>query len=93
MENTLILPNRMKDPFFLKILLALQEGVHGGVRAFDMSQITFIEPYSMVSLLLMGRNHLRGSGERLRLVNIAGHTPVISRMIFSVPEFSMSLFR
>jgi hypothetical protein len=63
----------------------------GGV--IDMSRVAFIEPYSMISFLLMGRNYLRKKGERIRLVNIPlqinqylTRMDFLSRDFFSISE-------
>ncbi|MBN2158852.1 MAG: sensor histidine kinase [Spirochaetes bacterium] len=67
---TLIVPNRFKDQYDFEYVIDLQDRVLGGARDLDCSRITFIEPYSMLSLLLLGRNYLRKSGNKLRLWNI-----------------------
>ena len=59
----------------------------------NLSRISFIEPYSMLSLLLMGRNYLRKSGNKLKLSGIPINIhQYLHRMdffktgVFDVPE-------
>jgi hypothetical protein len=71
MDNaTLVLPNRLKDTYDFEYVIDLQEKMLGGVSELDLSRISFIEPYSMLSLLLIGRNYMRKRGDKLRLTGI-----------------------
>ncbi len=67
---SIVLPNSLRDPYLFEDVISLQDKINEGVSELDMSKVTFIEPYSMLSLLHMGRNFLRDSGERIRLTNI-----------------------
>ena len=69
-NDSLIVPNRFRDPYDFEYVLDLQDTIFGGARKLDLSRISFIEPYSMLSLLLIGRNYLRKSGDKLKLINI-----------------------
>lgn len=92
MERTGIikLPDRFRDPFQFEEIISLQKGILENGIALDLSRITFIEPYSMLSLLLMGRTFLRLRGEKLQLVGIplAVHQ-YLNRMDF----FKMGIFQ
>lgn len=83
MKNTFILPNKLRDPFLFEEVLNRQGELFGGNGILDLSEISFIEPHSMLSLLLVGRNYLRSTGEKVELVNIpmAVHQ-YLSRMDF-----------
>lgn len=72
MTDTRILtvPNRFKEPYDFEYVIDLQEKILGGADELDLSRITFIEPYSMLSLLLIGRNYLRKKGTKLKLTGI-----------------------
>ncbi len=70
-NTTLLLPDRCRDVYAFEDIICLGERIsRERVSVLDLSGLTFIEPYSMLALLLLGRNHLRNTGERLRLVNI-----------------------
>lgn len=70
-ENEIIeVPNRFNDPFAFEEIINLQEFILEKGFILDMGKISFIEPFSMVSFLLLGRNFLRSRGEKLKLVNI-----------------------
>ncbi|OHD68777.1 MAG: hypothetical protein A2W19_10970 [Spirochaetes bacterium RBG_16_49_21] len=70
-ESTeLIAPNRFRDPYDFEYIIDLQGKIFKSCRELNLSRISFIEPYSMLSLLLMGRNYLRKSGNKLKLTNI-----------------------
>lgn len=68
--ESLIVPNRFRDPYDFEYVLDLQEEILGGTKSLDLSRISFIEPYSMLSLLLIGRKYLRKSGNKLKLINV-----------------------
>ncbi len=90
--NSVMLPDRMRDPYTFENIISMHEDIlRAG--AVDLSRVGFIEPYSMVSLLLMGRSFLRQKGEKLKLVNIPVHlNQYLQRMdfnkegIFDIPE-------
>ena len=69
-NNRLILENKLKDPYNFEDILIEKDYILNEIKELDLSRITFIEPYSMVSLLLLGRNYLRSKGEKLKLINI-----------------------
>jgi len=69
-DKTIIMPDRFRDPYIFENILAMNESVLESCGVIDMSRVAFVEPYSMLSFLLMGRNYLRKRGERIRLVNI-----------------------
>jgi anti-anti-sigma regulatory factor len=70
-KKPFIVPNKCKDPYAFEEVLQSQEELYTTYNGIlDLSRVTFIEPYSMVSLLLLGRNYLRNRGEKLSLVNI-----------------------
>ena len=69
-DRTLIMPDRFRDPYIFENILGMNEDVLSSGGVIDMSRVAFIEPYSMLSFLLMGRNYMRKRGERIRLVNI-----------------------
>ena len=69
-DKILILPDRFRDQYIFENILALNEAILQSGGVIDMSRVAFIEPYSMLSFLLMGRNYIRKKGERIRLINI-----------------------
>lgn len=69
-NNVIIVPNRFKDQYDFEYVIDLQEKILGDVRELNLSRISFIEPYSMLCLLLAGRNYLRKSGNKLKLSGI-----------------------
>lgn len=70
-KTLLVLPNRCKDVYSFEEIIKLQNRIYDErIGVLDLSRVDFIEPYSMVCLLLVGRNYLRNTGSRLRLVNI-----------------------
>jgi hypothetical protein len=92
-NNVIIVPNRFKDQYEFEYVIDLQDKILGDVRELNLSRISFIEPYSMLSLLLMGRNYLRKSGNKLRLSGIPINIhQYLHRMdffktgVFEVPE-------
>ena len=86
-------PDMFRDPYTFEGIIAKYNDIAETISEIDMSRVSFIEPYSMVSFLLMGRNSLRKRGEKIRLVNIPIHIhQYLARMdffkagIFAVPE-------
>lgn len=73
-ENTasgdIFLPNSFRDPYSFEDIICLFSEITGRGLRCDMSRVHFIEPYSMVSLLLLERQYLRQRGEKLSLINI-----------------------
>lgn len=69
-DRIIIMPDRFRDPYIFENILGMNDAVLQSGGVIDMSRVAFIEPYSMLSFLLMGRNYLRKRGERIRLVNI-----------------------
>lgn len=89
----LVLPNRLKDTYDFEYVIDMQDAIYGQAAGLDLSRISFIEPYSMLSLLLLGRNYLRKSGNKLRLTGIPINIhQYLHRMdffktgVFEVPE-------
>lgn len=68
--ETYVLPNRLRDPYEFELLLEEWQQKGEGADALDCSRVSFIEPYSMIALLLAGRNHLRKTGSKMKLVNV-----------------------
>ncbi|MCX8123154.1 MAG: ATP-binding protein [Spirochaetes bacterium] len=65
------IPDQCKDPFSFEGVIALYQHIVGkNVKGLDLSQVTFIDPYSLICLLLLGRNYLRLTGNRLTLYRI-----------------------
>jgi len=92
-DRIVIMPDRFRDPYIFENILGMSDAVLQSGGVIDMSRVAFIEPYSMLSFLLMGRNYLRKRGERIRLVNIPlqinqylTRMDFLSRDIFSVSE-------
>ena len=70
-KKPLILPNRCKDVYSFEEIIKLQSRLYeDGITALDLSGVDFVEPYSMVGLLLAGRNYLRNTGTKLGIVNV-----------------------
>lgn len=70
-RDTLVLPNNFNDSYTFEEVLNLQYTLFSGsITALDLAQVTFMEPYSMVGLILLGRNYLRNTGRKLLLKNI-----------------------
>jgi len=70
-RDTLVVPNNFNDSYTFEEILNLQEPLYSGsITSLDLSPLTFIEPYSMVGLILLGRNYLRNTGRKLVLKNI-----------------------
>ncbi len=63
-------PDKFRDPFLFEGLLPTGKDYGEGGVSLDMSGVGFIEPYSMVAFLLLGRNYLRDTGRRMELLNI-----------------------
>jgi len=72
-DKPVLMPDRFRDPYIFENILSMNSAILESGSVIDLSRVAFIEPYSMVSFLLMGRNYLRKRGERIRLVNIPVH--------------------
>lgn len=65
------LPDQCKDPFSFESVIALyQHIINQKAKGLDLSHVTFIDPYSLLCLLLIGRNYLRLTGSKLTLHRI-----------------------
>jgi anti-sigma regulatory factor (Ser/Thr protein kinase) len=64
-ETVVVLPDCLRDIFAFEKILQMAEKTQEKQTVFDFSKIGFIEPYSMAGLLLLGRNHLRSTGEKI----------------------------
>ncbi len=91
--NKLEIPNRLNDPFAFEEIINLKEKILEETKSLDLGKITFVEPYSMIGMILIGRNYLRNRGEKLQLVNIPLSVhQYLARMdffkhgVFNVPE-------
>jgi anti-sigma regulatory factor (Ser/Thr protein kinase) len=69
-SSSLIVPNRFKDPFDFEFVIDIQDTIINNTTELNLSRVSFIEPYSMLSLLLIGRNYLRKRGTKLVLIGI-----------------------
>ncbi len=79
----LTVPDMFRDPYTFERIIAKYGQIVSDVSEIDMSRVSFIEPYSMVSFLLMGRSCFRKRGEKLKLVNIPIHIhQYLARMDF-----------
>ncbi|HPJ35883.1 MAG TPA: ATP-binding protein [Spirochaetota bacterium] len=92
-DRMIIMPDRFRDPYIFENIVAMNEQILQSGGVIDMSRVAFIEPYSMLSFLLMGRNYLRKKGEKIRLVNLPiqihqylNRMDFISRDFFQISE-------
>lgn len=68
-KTAIMLPDKFRDQFLFEDIISMQQKMReSGI--VDLSRLNFIEPYSMVSFLLAGKNHLKETGEKIHLVNI-----------------------
>jgi hypothetical protein len=89
-RDTLTLPNNFNDSYTFEEVLNLQDSLStGSITTLDLSRITFIEPYSMVGLLLLGRNYLRNTGRKLVLKNIPF---TIHQYLYRMDFFNKGIF-
>ena len=91
--NNIIIPDRFRDPYIFENFLSMQGEIFSENAVLDLSRVAFMEPYSMLSFLLMGRNYLRSNGEKLKLINVPVHIQqYLTRMdffecgVFNMPE-------
>jgi anti-sigma regulatory factor (Ser/Thr protein kinase) len=66
----IVLPNSFRDPYTFEEVIKLSETILPEAECVDLSGIRFIEPYSMLSFLLMGKIFLRKKGGKLVLINM-----------------------
>jgi len=92
-NNIITIPNRLNDPFAFEEIISQQNEILEHGKGLDLSRVSFVEPFSMVNMLLLGRYFLRSRGEKLDLVNIPlSIHQYLSRMdffkhgVFNVPE-------
>ncbi len=70
-KKTIIFPDCCKDIYSFENIINLQKKIYNeNISILDLSKISFVEPYSMINFLLLGRNYLRKTGSKLELVNI-----------------------
>jgi len=62
------IPDMFRDPYTFEGIISKYEEIIREVSEIDMSRVSFIEPYSMVSFLLMGRSCFRKRGEKIKLL-------------------------
>ncbi len=92
--DTIPVPDCLHDPFAFEEILALQNTIFSSQKGvLDLSSLSFIEPYSMLGLLLLGRNYMRNIGSKITLRNIPlsihqylYRMDFLKQDIFSVPE-------
>ncbi|MCL1865098.1 MAG: hypothetical protein FWF73_04730 [Spirochaetes bacterium] len=82
-KNIVMIPDRFGDPYIFENILSMQEEIFKEKTILDLSKVSFMEPYSMLSFLILGRNYLRKTGEKLKLSNIPIHIKqYLTRMDF-----------
>lgn len=90
-KNALIIPNKLRDAYSFEDIIGIQEDIYRkGVERLDLSRVVFIEPYSMVCLLLLGKSHLKSTGKRLQLINIPA---AIYQYLHRMDFFNPGVFR
>jgi len=68
MNQAITSGNNFRDPFlFENVINAI--GDKSDI-SLDLGGVSFIEPYSMIGLLLLGRNQIRNSGNKISLNNV-----------------------
>jgi len=89
-NKTLILPDRLRDSFFFENVISQYNRYSQKIEGLDFSKIQFIDPYSMVFLLLIGRKYLRDNGKQLFIVNL----PLdIRQYLVRMDFFKFNLFK
>lgn len=87
--NAFKVPNKFRDPYYFEDIIDLQGKLFTGKEEIDLSRVSFIEPYSMISLILFGRSYLRSRGKKLKLV----HIPLnIHQYLTRMDFFKMGIF-
>jgi len=86
-KKTVLLPNKFRDPYTFEDVINLADAIVRDADCLDLSRISFIEPYSMLSFLLLGKMYLLKRGIKLKLIRIplAIHQ-YLSRMDFFKTE-------
>jgi anti-anti-sigma regulatory factor len=83
LKNTVMIPDRFRDPYIFENILSMQEEIFREKIILDLSKVSFMEPYSMLSFLILGRNYFRKTGDKLQLSNIPIHIKqYLTRMDF-----------
>jgi len=93
MGSSIILTDNFKDSYSFEKIIDMQEEIISSSEELDLSKIRFIEPYSMLSLLLLGRSYFRSRGEKLKLINIpiAIHQYLIRMNFFEKDIFEVDI--
>jgi anti-anti-sigma regulatory factor/anti-sigma regulatory factor (Ser/Thr protein kinase) len=67
--NSLIIPDCLNDVYAFERLLALEDDLYARMErcVLDLRQVSFINPFGAVNLLLLGRNFIRKTGSRIIL--------------------------
>ncbi|MFW5808548.1 MAG: ATP-binding protein [Spirochaetota bacterium] len=69
-EHILQLPDNLNDIYAFDKVISMEDELYAGrAGVLDLGNITFIEPYSMLGLLLIGKRFLKNTGTRLKLIN------------------------
>ena len=69
--NKIELPDCFKDIYmFEKFFLFEEKILHSDNAVLDFSNITFLEPYSLISLLLFCRKYFRNTSNKLSIINM-----------------------
>jgi len=89
-RDTLILPNSFNDSYTFEEILNLQNSLFSDeINSIDLSRVSFIEPYSMIGLILLGRNYLRNTGKKLAIKNMP---LAIHQYLYRMDFFSRGMF-
>lgn len=71
-NGILEIPDALKDIYAFDRIIELESLLYEkGIHTLDFSRISFIEPYSMTNLLLIGRRYLKNSGSKLKIINLS----------------------
>ncbi len=89
-EQIIQTPNGFKDSYSFEEIINLRATIYSDKKKYlDLSRVDFIEPYSMTGLLVLGREHLRNTGEKLGLINIP---LTIHQYLYRMDFFQKNLF-
>ncbi|HPJ37127.1 MAG TPA: ATP-binding protein [Spirochaetota bacterium] len=89
-DNRITIPNTLKDTYSFEEIINLREKLFSeNISHIDMSRVGFIEPYSMVSFAILGREYLRNTGKKLTLVNIPLN---INQYLYRMDFFKTGIF-
>ncbi len=73
-KKIIILPDLMNDNTAFENIINIEAGLYlNRICSIDLSMITFVEPYSIINLLLIGRKFLKKTGSRICLKNVPAH--------------------